>query len=399
MAQVLGLRRLQDYIQGTTSLLTSSAPVWILGISYHDSSSPEAAEDGTGLKQEVLNAVLSDLMSRIWMTYRRGFPPIGKSGITSDVGWGCTLRSGQMLLAQALVHHLVGRQWRRKLEAAYPEEVAQMLHWFGDQASEQRPFSIHNMCSRGQPYGVKAGDWLGPSGLCSTLADMVNKVQPGGLQCRVVATSGGGAPVLCTSRLAAAFDKSAEQHSGDPGTSGSDAGQPSRQQGLLLLIPLMLGLNGKINPRYCTQLQQVLTWPQSTGIVGGRPSSSLYFIGFQHQHVLYMDPHDVQEVASEAADLDTYFCSALRLMPIANIDPSLAIGFYCSSSGDFEELCGRLRRLEAEAGCAPLVCVVDEDAGDPSWPAEDVLSDEGIPSDADSPTPPAPSKREDWEML
>ncbi len=39
------------------------------------------------------------------------------------------------------------------------------------------------------------------------------------------------------------------------------------------------------------------------------------------------------QVASEAADLDTYFCSALRLMPIANIDPSLAIGFYCSSSG------------------------------------------------------------------
>ena len=54
---------------------------------------------------------------------------------------------------QALVHHLVGRQWRRKLEAAYPEEVAQMLHWFGDQASEQRPFSIHNMCSTGQAYG------------------------------------------------------------------------------------------------------------------------------------------------------------------------------------------------------------------------------------------------------
>lgn len=51
---------------------------------------------------------------------------------------------------------------------------------------------------------VKAGDWLGPSGLCSTLADMVNKVQPGGLHCRVIATSGGGAPVLSTSRSALA---------------------------------------------------------------------------------------------------------------------------------------------------------------------------------------------------
>jgi hypothetical protein len=47
---------------------------------------------------------------------------------------------------------------------------------------------------------VKAGDWLGPSGLCNTLEALVNRVQPGGLHCRVVATSGGGAPVLCISK-------------------------------------------------------------------------------------------------------------------------------------------------------------------------------------------------------
>lgn len=47
---------------------------------------------------------------------------------------------------------------------------------------------------------VKAGNWLGPSGLCHTVEALVNRVQPGGLQCKVVATSGGGAPVLCTSR-------------------------------------------------------------------------------------------------------------------------------------------------------------------------------------------------------
>lgn len=34
---------------------------------------PKAAGDA-----QVLNAILSDLMSRIWMTYRRGFPAIGE---------------------------------------------------------------------------------------------------------------------------------------------------------------------------------------------------------------------------------------------------------------------------------------------------------------------------------
>ena len=33
-------------------------------------------------------------------------------------------------------------------------------------------------------------------------------------------------------------------------------------------------------------------------------------------------------------DLDSYFCGVLRMMPLANIDPSLAIAFYCRSLGE-----------------------------------------------------------------
>ena len=54
---------------------------------------------------------------------------------------------------QVVLHHLVGRQWRRKLEAPFPEEVAQILHWFGDQPAEQRPYSVHNLCTAGQRHG------------------------------------------------------------------------------------------------------------------------------------------------------------------------------------------------------------------------------------------------------
>ena len=88
--------------------------------------------DATHQDHEWPSEFLDDFGSRMWFTYRSNFPAIMKSqdpsaltamslsvrlrshlvdqgGFTSDTGWGCMIRSGQSLLANALVMIRLGR--------------------------------------------------------------------------------------------------------------------------------------------------------------------------------------------------------------------------------------------------------------------------------------------------
>eukprot|EP00878_Enallax_costatus_P012442 GHUV01012993.1.p1 GENE.GHUV01012993.1~~GHUV01012993.1.p1 ORF type:complete len:390 (+),score=129.99 GHUV01012993.1:1071-2240(+) len=354
----------------------------------------------------------------------------GPAGLTSDVGWGCTIRSGQMMMAEALARCWWGRTTRMQGAAAYTymdrhsaaaapmgqaavqaqaapqslETVAghsvdtgravsastaaaavpmfgasgelQLLQLFVDEPRPSAPFSIHNICKAGKPHGIVVGQWLGPWVLCKALSAAATAHQNTqhqqqehsqclDLQVHVVCDPGGGAPTFDINMLRAlmAGRDSSEQQQQDQQSAAEDcssAAARQQQSGLLILVPLTLGV-GKVNELYLPQLAAILTFPQSVGIVGGRPGSSLYFLGVQGHAVMYLDPHEAQQMPVLPDDVATFHCCAPRLMPLTAIDPSLAIGFYCKGTDELDDLGGRLQKLMLIAGGAPLMTVVTGD--------------------------------------
>ncbi|XP_017285933.1 cysteine protease ATG4D isoform X1 [Kryptolebias marmoratus] len=350
------------------------SPVTVLGHSYLLNSEDE------------VDRFRRTFVSRVWLTYRREFPQLEGSTLTTDCGWGCMLRSGQMLLAQGLVVHLMPRDWTwpdaqqltdvdfevfrprspvraggvpipsfgsprgssppeksqtsgqapkcslRKRPESVRDRQAEPAHhklitWFGDQPPT--PFGVHQLVDIGKDSGKKAGDWYGPSIVAHILRKAVDKSSV--VQNLVVYVAQD-----CTvykEDVVRLCDLSLSQSPRDPSSQAWNS--------VIILVPVRLG-GETLNPSYIECVKNILKLDCCIGIIGGKPKHSLYFIGFQDEQLLYLDPHlcqPVVDVTQANFSLESFHCSSPKKMPFNRMDPSCTIGFYAKNKKDFESLC------------------------------------------------------------
>lgn len=139
------------------------------------------------------------------------------------------------------------------------------------------------------------------------------------------------------------------------------------RKSVLIMVPVRLG-GERFNPSYSSYLKEVLSLPSccgkqsspsvsitmsyhpvsSQGIIGGQPRHSLFFVGFQDEKLLYLDPHYCQkavDVTEPNFPLDSYHCPTPRKAKLPTIDPSCAIGFFLKSRRQFLEFSEGIEQL------------------------------------------------------
>ncbi|KAK5155688.1 Cysteine protease atg4 [Oleoguttula sp. CCFEE 6159] len=331
---------------GTSPTAKSEAPSLQAdsAIAGNTSTTSSLANSGTCDEQSANSEVdggwpasfLDDFESRLWLTYRSNFPPIARSqepnaasamsfstrlkqlgntaAFTSDTGWGCMIRSGQSLLANALVMLRLGRDWRK---GSNSEDERSLVSLFAD--DPKAPFSIHKFVEHGaSACGKHPGEWFGPSATARCIHALSSNHPEAGLR------------VYVTSDSSDVYEDSFMKVARSP----DDA---HNFHPTLLLLGIRLGID-RVTPVYRDALKAALHMEQSIGIAGGRPSSSHYFIGTQGSHFFYLDPHYTRPaipLQPSPADVDSCHTRRQRRLHIKEMDPSMLIAFLIRDEADW----------------------------------------------------------------
>ncbi|XBW36703.1 hypothetical protein QEN19_002278 [Hanseniaspora menglaensis] len=251
------------------------------------------------------------------------------NGYTTDIGWGCMIRSSQTLLANAL-HMLYTRNYKND------NKFIDICTLFKDDYCY--PFSIHNITTVGKSkYNVNIGDWFGPSVASQCLQTIIRSSENQFFnslinECLVSIDSG--------TIYEDEFEKAIQKKNSN-----------NKESSVLVLLCVRLGIEN-INEEYYESLLDLFHKKfvdkennfAFVGIAGGKPFKSLYFFdGDEEKNLIYADPHYVTNYTTiENDDKELLFDfkdnQKLNNTTVPELDPSMCIGFTIKNNTGLQNL-------------------------------------------------------------
>jgi len=326
---------------------------WVLGNGYTESRESE-------LKKHI--------RSLFRFTYRKDFVTLHPYNITSDTGWGCMLRSAQMLIGYVFRRHYLGKDWRLPcdsegvilLDKIRSNKIyCDIIKWFTDYLGVEYYYSIQHLVQGGMKHDMLPGEWFGPNTAAIVLKDMatLQRARYGGTLEVIVANSS----VIYISEIekkvcptATSSDATLPSDSKyDPLYNTPEVVEKPWECAVLLCVPLMLGLQ-ESSSVYFAEVLKLFQSKYFVGLLGGRPRYANYYFGCRELDLYGLDPHvtytnpGLGEPFPSDEHLQQIHTNVYEVLPIHKLDPSVVISFYFRDRIEFNEFYNDYKKRQSK---------------------------------------------------
>ena len=348
-------------------------------------------------EQKDLDKLNKELNKFLLITYRSNYKEQintkNESKYTSDCGWGCMIRSSQMIFSR-IIYKIFKLKSKEKISSDlivnsiipffmedniyisdinkdkneyikirmdnYIEQLNKFLEEKTikneykklDIKSIDPPFSIHKICTLGEIYGRTCGEWFSDFEL-PKIYEIINStfnIIPNlsilhfnsDLEVHKVIEK-------CLERIE---DSNAVNLSEKEYFMNEKKDKFILKRMGAIFVSVRLGVSS-ISPEYFPSIKKLFQCKQFIGFIGGKVNSASYFFGYDEDGLLYLDPHYNQE-SNNGLDLNnfkTYLQKTVYILPFKSLQCAFTIGFLFRDIREFRELYFYLKSLTVDKNC------------------------------------------------
>lgn len=306
-------------------------------------------------KQEHMLSLKKRITSILFFSYRKNFPNIinynTNESFTSDCGWGCMIRSGQMILSralykifrfqkcsvnQAMMYSLsLFIEYPLKVESVSDVYMPMIQKYLQTQTNDKinivsvlPPFSIKNIVKAGGFLDKYPGEWFSDIhmgaifSLINNYFHIIPKLKIEGMQ----------SCLYMKNVIETCFSK----HQNQEEIEYKGEKYYFEYMGFFL-VSIRLGLS-EISSDYFNSIKDLFKCSQCVGIIGGKNSSAYYFIGHDDEHLFYLDPHLSQNTVKELSDWESFIKKKIYKTKLESLQTAFSVGFLVRDFKDYKQL-------------------------------------------------------------
>ena len=294
------------------------------------------------------------LFKIIYFSYKSNFNQIQNINkfsffYTSDTGWGCMIRCGQMIMSRGLYKYL-----KKNLKISTFQSIKETIKYFLDLPYLNEdlpicfekmktilnnskiiyaPFSINNLCLFGNLCNKSSGEWFSDVNM-SYLFNIISLTFNLFDNLEILNFQTG---FYLSDLLDKCFNIIDKENSNNCNLYEFNGKKYEFKKSGIIYISVRIGLDF-ISNNYYEQIKNIFNCKQCLGIIGGRTNCAYYFIGYNDQgNLLYLDPHLTMESILNLNNENIYQ-NYLKSLSISNLSTAFTIGFIFRNIEEFKSL-------------------------------------------------------------